>query len=372
MTENFKSNSAHIKAISYLLGFISFVVFVYILMALKNILIPFTIAIFLTYLFHPLVSYLKQKNIPQWLSLVFIFIIVFFFYYLIGMLIVSSFSTFPENAQIYSANISKFLVKILKPFDLTIKEFAAIINLDLQEIDFNTVFQGLFKAGIIQNIVSSFSSMLGDFIIVMIFWIFMVLGKDKFEERVKFAFSSNKEKVENTIKGFNIQLQSYIIIKTIVSLIVGIITTIILLAYGIDYALIWGLLTFILNFVPNIGALIATVAPIAISLLEYGFGFTTISLSVLLIINHNVMGNLVEPHYLGRQMDLSPVFVLFSLIFWGWIWGIPGMFLSVPIAAAMKILFSNIEPLKPIAILMGSKAEPVDAELSKPKKIIST
>ena len=84
------------------------------------------------------------------------------------------------------------------------------------------------------------------------------------------------------------------------------------------------------------------------------------------------MGNLVEPHYLGRQMDLSPVFVLFSLIFWGWIWGIVGMFLSVPIAAAMKILFSNIEALKPMAVLIGSKTESNDSAESKPKKIIST
>jgi predicted PurR-regulated permease PerM len=126
--------------------------------------------------------------------------------------------------------------------------------------------------------------------------------------------------------------------------------------YGIDFAIVWGLLTFILYYIPNIGSLIATLAPIIVSLLEYGFGFTTISLAVLLVVSHNVIGNLIEPHYLGKQMDLSPVFVLFSLIFWGWIWGIVGMFLAVPIAASMKILFSNIEPLKPIAILMGTKS----------------
>ena len=185
----------------------------------------------------------------------------------------------------------------------------------------------------------------------------MVLGKNQFENRVKVAFSKNKTSVEKTINSFNTQLQSYIIIKTIISLIVAVVATIILLAYGVDYALIWGLLTFILNFIPNIGALIATIAPIIIALLEYGFGFTTISMTVLLTVNHTVMGSMVEPHYLGKQMDLSPVFVLFSLIFWGWIWGIVGMFLSVPIAAAMKILFSNIEPLRPVAILMGSKVE---------------
>ena len=238
--------------------------------------------------------------------------------------------------------------------------------MNLQEFDFSSVFQGLFKAGIIQNIVSSFSAMLEDFVIMMIFWVFMVLGKNKFEERVKVAFRGNKESVEKTINSFNTQLQSYIIIKTIVSLLVASVATIIFLAYGVDYALIWGLLTFILNFIPNIGALIATIAPIAIALLEYGFGFTTVSMAALLTFNHTIVGNLVEPHYLGKQMDLSPVFVLFSLIFWGWVWGIVGMFLSVPIAAAMKILFSNIEPLRPVAILMGSKAEPLPVDTSPP------
>jgi AI-2 transport protein TqsA len=354
-----QSTARQTKVIAYLLGFISFVLFVYILMALREILIPFTIAIFLTYLFHPLVSHLRKYGVPKWVSLVIIFIMVSAIYYLVGLLIISSLSSFPQNMQAYSQNISKFLQQILTPFNLTVKEFAALFNLDLQEFDFSTVLQGLFKAGIIQNIVSSFSSMLEDFFIMMIFWIFMILGKTQFEERVKIAFNNNKDSAEKTINSFNTQLQSYIVIKTIISLVVATVATIIFLAYGIDYALLWGLLTFILNFIPNIGALIATLAPIAMGLLEYGFGFTAVSMAVLLTINHIVMGSLVEPHYLGKQMDLSPVFVLFSLIFWGWIWGIAGMFLSVPIAAAMKILFSNIEPLKPVAILMGSKAEPL-------------
>jgi predicted PurR-regulated permease PerM len=104
------------------------------------------------------------------------------------------------------------------------------------------------------------------------------------------------------------------------------------------------------------GSFIATVGPIITALLQYGFGFTAIAVAALLLISHNIIGNLIEPHYMGRRMDLSPVFVLFSLIFWGWVWGIVGMFLAVPIAASMKIFCSNIKPLKPIAILMGSKS----------------
>jgi predicted PurR-regulated permease PerM len=109
-----------------------------------------------------------------------------------------------------------------------------------------------------------------------------------------------------------------------------------------------------------------------VAILEYGFGFTTISLSVILLISHNVIGNILEPQLMGKRMDLSPVFVLFSLIFWGWVWGIVGMFLAVPIAAGMKIICGNIEPLKPIAVLMGSKVvkkdeldDPIDFNLPK-------
>ena len=188
----------------------------------------------------------------------------------------------------------------------------------------------------------------------------MILGKNNFERRIQVAFSGKRDLLKKIIDSINMQLQSYLLIKTIISLITAFIVTIILWIYGIDFPIAWGILTFLFNFIPNIGSIIISIFPIIISLIEYGFGFTSISMAVLLVLNQSIMGNLVEPHYMGRQMDLSTVFVLFSLIFWGWIWGIVGMFLSVPIAAGMKIICSNIEQLKPIAVIMGSKAQPVD------------
>jgi predicted PurR-regulated permease PerM len=258
--------------------------------------------------------------------------------------------------QVYSKNLISSLNQILLPFNITFKQFAAMLNID-SKLNISNILEELFKAGVIQDALNSITGILGDFFIGLIFWLFMMLGKTKFEERLKFAYSDRKDAVEENIKLINTQLQSYIIIKTILSFIAGVLVTIILFIYGIDFALIWGLLTFILNFIPNIGSFIATAAPILVALLEYGFGFRTVSLTVMLLIVHNIIGNFIEPHYLGRRMDLSPVFVLFSLIFWGWIWGIVGMFLAVPIAAFMKILFSNIDPLKPVAVLMGSRQE---------------
>ncbi len=355
-----KTIANNTRAISYFLGFISLVVFVFILMALQEILIPVTFAIFLTYLFHPLVELLMKYKIPKWVSVILILIFVFGVYYLFGLLVVSNYNTFVEKLASYSTNLSAFVQQILAPFNLTMNEFAQMLNIHVEQFDLGSIFQSLFKAGIIQDAFNSLTSLLGSFFIAMIFWIFMILGKKKFEERLQVAFASRKKFIDTNIASINIQLQSYIIIKTIISFLTGLIVTIILWLYHIDFALIWGILTFILNFIPNIGSLIATVCPILISLLDYGFGFTTISLTILLLVNQNVMGNIIEPNFLGRQLDLSPVFVLFSLIFWGWIWGFAGMFLAVPIAAAIKILFSNIEPLKPIAVIMGSKAVPIE------------
>ena len=343
----------YMKLTSYFLGFISFVIFVYILIAFKKILIPVTLAVFLTFLFHPLIEYLQKFKFPKWLSLILILFFISGIYYLIGLLVVANFGTFTAKLEKYSENVAVFLQQLLSPFNLTVKEVAQMFNIKTEQFDVSSLFQNLFKAGIIQNLFSSFTSMMGDFFVLIIFWLFMIMGKKQFEERLKTAFKDKKNVIENTINSINTQLQSYIIIKTITSFTTGLIVTIILWLFGIDFAIFWGLLTFILNFIPNIGSIIATLFPIVIALLEYGIGVKTISLAALLIINQNIIGNFVEPHYLGRQMDLSPVFVLFSLIFWGWIWGIAGMFLSVPIAAAMKIFCSNIEPLRPISILMG-------------------
>lgn len=350
-----KSQAFNTRMITYFLGFISAVVFVYLLMALKGILIPITIAVFLTFFFHPILDFLNIKlKIPKPIALIIIFIFNFGMFYLLGLLVASNVKGFTERTEFYAQNLSLFLSSLLKPFNLTLREFADFLNVQLETLDTASIMREVFDSGILQSVFSSFSSMLGDFFIVMIFWIFMIMGKAKFDERLKLAFTKNKSYVDDNLKAINAQLQSYILYKTLISFITGAAFTLILLIYNIDFALFWGFLAFLLNYIPNIGSLLATVFPILIALLEYGLGLSSISLTVLLVGVQFVMGNIVEPKFLGEKMDLSPVFVLFSLFFWGWLWGIVGMFLAVPIAAVIKIFCSNIEPLKPIAVLIGT------------------
>ncbi len=369
MTEIESSQKHYIKLITLFLGLMCSVLFVFILISLKTILVPFTIAIFLTFLFHPVLLFLVKNKIPKSVAIILMLILFSGIYYLFTLLIVSSLSQLPQKLPFYSARLTGIIEGILLPFKLTVNEAAQMFQIQIEKYDLFSLFEGLLNAGIIEKLVGGLTSLLGDLIIIMIFWLFMIAGKTKFDKRIERAFLKYGKEINLTIISIDKQIQSYIFIKTVLSLLTGGIVTIALLIFGVDFPLVWGLLTFILNYIPNVGSIISTIPPILIALLQFGIGFNSIAIAALLASTQFVIGNLIEPKYMGKHLDLSPVFVLFSLIFWGWVWGIVGMFLAVPIAAIIKILLSNIDSLKPVAILIGSKGvlEEIKKEAAKKK-----
>lgn len=348
------------RMIAYFLGFIVSVIIVVILITLKDILIPITIAIFLTYFFYPVLVFLKERlKIPKPIGVIIILILNFALFYVLGLIFFASFGDFSARVEYYGDKLSAVVVDILSPFNLTMLEIGNWLGYEPQKFDAGKLLKQLFDAGIIQGLLTSFSNLLSNFFLIMLFWVFMIIGKEQFEERLKAAFSASSFDTDKQISDVSNQLQSYLMIKTLVSLATGVTFTLILTIYGIDFAMFWGLLAFILNYIPNIGSLLATFLPIIIALLDFGFGFASVSLAILLLIAQNIYGNILEPKFMGMKLDLSPVFILISLIFWGWIWGIVGMFLAVPIASLFKILCSNIAALKPVAVLISTKVDKV-------------
>lgn len=350
-----KRTLLNIKSAAWFTGFISFVVFVSIIAILKNILIPFTLALFLTFLFYPVLTFLKKFKISKIAGVLLILFCFIAIAYFIGLILVSESETFIIQLTSYSEKVETSITIMLRKIGLSYNDFTDFTGLKPGDLKDDNLPRTIFSSGIFTGAISSFSSVISDMLVALIFWIFMIIGKEKFEKKINLAYDDSDGKIKNSMQSINNQLQSYLFIKTIISLLVSIFTIILMLIYDIDFPVIWGILTFLLNFIPNIGPFAATISPILVAVIEYGLGWNSISFSIILTIIHNLFGNFLEPHFLGRHMDLSPVFVLFSLIFWGWIWGIAGMFMAVPIAAAMKIIFSNIEPLKPIALLLGTK-----------------
>ena len=197
-------------------------------------------------------------------------------------------------------------------------------------------------------------SFFGNAFLILIFLLFMLLGAGQSEERVRQAFPDYlAERITKAWTNIGIQVRQYLLTKTLVSLITGAVTFLIVWFLGIDFPLIWAFLTFLLNFIPNIGSTIAVILPSLLSLLQFDSLFLPLLAFILLTSTQLTIGNIIEPRWMGFNLNLSPLIVLLSLIFWGWLWGVMGMILAVPLTATIKIIFENIETLRPFAILIS-------------------
>lgn len=154
-----------------------------------------------------------------------------------------------------------------------------------------------------------------------------------------------------------VQVERYLVLKTLISLATGVAVGVGAWLLGVDFALFWGFLAFVLNFVPNIGSVIAAIPAVLVALLQLGPG-SAVALTAVFVGVNVTFGNLLEPILIGRHLRLSPIITLVSLVFWGWAWGIVGMFLAVPLTIAIRIVMENSSSLARFVPLLGT-GEPV-------------
>ena len=127
--------------------------------------------------------------------------------------------------------------------------------------------------------------------------------------------------------------------------------------FGLPHPILWGLLACLLNFVPVLGSLLAAVPPILLGLAEFGPEKAAALAAGFMAINF-LVGNWLEPRAMGKGLGLSPLVVLLSLLFWGWIWGPAGMLLSVPMTVSVKLVLENFEGGRRIAVFLGGAVKP--------------
>jgi predicted PurR-regulated permease PerM len=164
---------------------------------------------------------------------------------------------------------------------------------------------------------------------------------------------------DKSISYFSTILQNirhYLGIKTLICLLTGILIYMALLIIGVDYPLLWALIAGLMNYIPNIGSIIAAVPAVLFALIQLGLGGAVWTLGSFMLVN-NVLGNFVEPRIMGKGLGLSTLVVFLSLIFWGFIFGTVGMFLSVPFTMTIKIILEQNEKTKWLAIILGTPDE---------------
>ncbi len=339
------------------LGVITLVLLGCVLKAAQVVILPLIIAWLLSYLFYPVVNFLARYKVPSSISVVVILFLLLGFFYLIGIFIQARVMIFIDQYDVYAEKLQTIIVDVSTKYNFSQDLF--------REFDWSERIENslLILSG-------SFVNLARTTLMILIFLVFMLLGEPFRQRKIDAAFAKYPTRahqiasVTNAITG---QISRYLLVKLLISAITGFLVWVALVSLHVDFPVTWAVLTFLLNFIPTVGSIIATIPPVLLALIQFypNFWPSVIVLTLLFIIQQ-VMGNFIDPKMMGDRLNLSPVVILLSLIFWGWLWGITGALLSVPIASAIKIVCENIELLKPISVLMGSgKAIPDDEEAAE-------
>ncbi len=193
-------------------------------------------------------------------------------------------------------------------------------------------------------------------IIIMIFFLTEAGGFSRKISAIRRARGPNLKRFQNTAKD----IQKYLGIKTIISAITGLAAGLLMYSLGLKFAILWGLVAFTFNYVPAIGSIVASIPPALLALvdtgarMEPGLGLAAIVLGCYLGINM-LLGNFIEPMLLGNRFGVSTSVVILSVLFWGWVWGIVGMFLAVPLTMLVKVVVDNSADFRWLSIAMGGQ-----------------
>ena len=301
----------------------------------SDILTPFFLAIFISIIASQPVNWLIKKGIPKTLSIIVVMLLLITLGIFVGGIIGTSISQFTQNLPLldntFKENINAFSLHINKlGFHISSERISSLVDPGkLLEFTATTI--------------SSMGNMLGQTLIILLISLFMLFELDSFpiKHKIVARASENKRQGKVKINAIINNVRNYLYIKTIISLAAGILTGVGLKILGIHYAFFWGLIAFLMNYIPNIGSILAALPVVAYALISFGFEKVIWVITLYLIIN--LLESIIEPKVMGIDFGLSTLVVLLSLIFWGWVFGPVGMFLSVPFTMIVKIILETNE-----------------------------
>ncbi len=331
-------------------GFI--VLFFYVLVSGRDLLIPLAIAIMVWYLLNALTRLFQNIpsggwKMPRWLALLLSVCAFGITLFLVVDLISNNMSAAAEAGPMYQANLQALLEKM-----------ASFIGLN-DTPSLSQLLEQLSVRDILGNIASALTRIASNTGLIIIYVTFLFFEQQNFDSKLA-ALIDNREKeksVRNMLHRMAHEIETYVWIKTLMSILTGLISYAILSYVGVDYAAFWGFLVFLLNYIPNIGSLMGIILPSLLTLVQFDTAYTFIAVFGSLSIVQFLIGNVLEPRIMGTSLNLSPLVIILSLVLWGSIWGIAGMFLCVPIMVILVIICSNIPQARPIAIMLSSDGE---------------
>ena len=313
----------------------------------KSLITPFLLALFISIICEQPVSWLEKRKIPRGLALVIV---------ILGMIILFSGFAFLIGGTIssFSGNLSKYESALTSISD----SFVKYLNDKGLNIHQDQLFSFIQPAKILEftaTALNTLVNMMGNTFLILLIVLFTLMEFGSFSIKAKAILIGTDESV-SYISTILQNIRHYLGIKTLICLLTGVFVFIALLIIGVDYPLLWALIAALMNYIPNIGSIIAALPAVLFALVQLGLGGAFWTLGSFMIVN-NVLGNFIEPRIMGKGLGLSTLVVFLSLLFWGFILGPVGMFLSVPFTMTIKIILEQNESTKWLSILLGTPDE---------------
>jgi len=333
------------SALRIALGLASFIIIVAGMKAAASLIVPFLLSAFIAIICAPAINSLKSRGMPMWLALAIVVILIG----LAGAVFISilggsihKFSTqLPEYQSRLQDEISRLTVWLnARGISWIGEEVRELINPSIALSYVGKVFNGL-------------GNLLTNGFLIFLTVMFLLFEGVALKYKMQVISGSVDDTQTQQITGFLESVNKYMAIKSLTSLATGILISFWLWVLNVEYALLWGLMAFILNYIPNIGSIIAAVPAVLLALVTAGPLTAVWVIAGYLLVNV-LVGNIIEPKFLGDRLGLSTLVVFLSLVFWGWILGTTGMFLSVPLTMVIKLGLEARPETQWIAVLLGS------------------
>lgn len=329
---------------------IIFAALVIVLAGIKSasaIIIPFILAAFIAIICSPLIKFFARYRIPKGIAVIFVVLIIVGLGVSLGGLV-------GQSVNDFSQQLPQFKVKLKEEF-VWLVDIASQYNILINKDQILSMFDPGKLVDVATNMLASLGGVMANMFLIILTVVFMLFEGPSLNHKIHSALNDPDKKMKQ-INRFLDSINSYLAIKTLVSLGTGILAASLLWFLDVDYFVLWGVLAFMFNYIPNIGSIIAAVPAVLLALITQGPLVAGLVGAGYLVIN-TVMGNIVEPKFLGKGLGLSTLVVFLSLIFWGWLLGSVGMLLSVPLTMIVKIGLEASDEGRWVATLLGTGEE---------------
>lgn len=339
-------NEQH-KGTHWLVGFAAFIVIIAGLKAASQIVVPFMLSVFIAIICAPAMSSLRRRKVPTWLAIILVVFLILIGVSSVALLVGASLDSFSSQLPNYKLRFADEM-----------SGFVEIINSFGLHISYDQIKGYVDPSALMQmvaNALRGIGSALTNLILVVMIVIFILFEAVELPKKLSLAFSDASQSLgrfESFIKSVN----RYLVIKTLVSILTGVLITCWMWVLGVDFPILWGVCAFLLNFVPNIGSIIAAVPAVLLAFVQLGGLSAGLTALGFLVVNL-IVGNVIEPRYMGKGLGLSTLVVFLSLLLWGWVFGPVGMLLSIPLTIIMKLAFEANPKMHWLAVMIDSESD---------------